>query len=107
MTDVSLLLGRLLLGKLLARQEWRQLLHLRRIGARAVQVGAAGAVDGARVIAIERLNVTGAARRIVQIDVRQRFPPAPQADHFAADFARSIDYGLDDGIQTGNVSATG
>ena len=73
--------------EILAFEHGRQLLHLRGIGARAVQVGAAGAVDGAGILAIERQNVAGAAGGVVQIDVGQALPSAADADHLAADFA--------------------
>ena len=72
-----------------------------------MQIGAAGAVDGARVVAIERQNVAAAAGDVVQVHVGQRLPAAAQADDFAADLARSIDHCLDDGIQTGDIAATG
>ena len=92
-------------GKLLALQHRRQLLHLRGIGARAVQIGAAGAVDGAGVLAIQRQNVARAAGRVLQVDVGQPFPAAADADHFAADLAATVDHRLDDGIQSRNIAA--
>src|SRR5262249_33311221 len=79
----------------------------RRIGARAVQISAAGAVDGAGVIAVERQDVARAAGEVVQIDMREGLPAAAQADHLSADLARSIDHRLDDGIQTGNIASPG
>ena len=92
-------------GKLLPLQHRGQLLHLRGIGARTVQVGAAGAVDGAGILAIQGQHVTGAARRILQVDVGQPFPAAANADHFAAHFASAVNHRLDHGIQSRNVAA--
>ena len=59
------LLGGFGRGELLALQNRRELLHLGGAGARAVQPGAAGAVDGARVLAVQRLDIPGAAGRIL------------------------------------------
>src|SRR5262249_42153451 len=67
-------LGALHLGETLPFEHRRELLHLRRIGPGTVQIGAAGAVDGAGVFAIEGQNVAGAAGRVLQIDVRQTLP---------------------------------
>ena len=41
-------------GKALAGEEGRDLFHLLRIGARTVKIGSTRAVDGPRVIAIQR-----------------------------------------------------
>ncbi len=40
-------------GKLLALEQGRELLHFRWIGARTVEIGAAGAVDGASILAVQ------------------------------------------------------
>ena len=72
-----------------------------------MQERAARAIDGARVFTVEGKNVVRAAGRVVQINVRQAFPPAPDADDLAARVAGSINHCLDDGIQAGNVAATG
>ena len=69
------------------------------------RIGAAGAVDGAGVLAIQRQDVAGAAGRILQVDVGQAFPAAADADDFAADFAATVDHRLDHGIQTRDVAA--
>ena len=47
-----------------------------------------------------------AAGGIVQINVRQSFPSAPDADDLAP-IAATIYHRLDDGIQSGNVAAAG
>ena len=70
-----------------------------------MQVGAAGAVDGAGVLAIQRQHVARAAGRILQVDVGQPFPAAANADHLAANFASTVHHRLDHGIQTRNVAA--
>src|ERR1017187_4217506 len=101
------LLGDFGLGELQALHHRRQGLHLGRVGAGTMQVGAARAVDRARVLAIERQNVARPARRIVQIDMRQALPAAANTDDFAIDLASSVNNGLDDGIQARHVSAAG
>ncbi len=73
----------------------------------AVQIRAARAVDGAGVFAVERQNIARAARGIVEVDVRQALPAAPDAEHFAADLATPVNDALDYGIQAGNVTTTG
>ena len=56
-------------------------LHLQRIGARAMQPRAAGAVDGAGVLAVERNDVARDAGGIVEIEVGEPFPAAPDTGH--------------------------
>ena len=51
-------------------------------------------------------NVTRLAGRVVQNDVCQAFPSAPDADDLAADLGAAIDHFLDDGVQAGNVAAS-
>ncbi len=88
-----------------ALQHGGQLFHLRRIGARAVQIGAAGAVDGAGVLAIERQNVAGPAGGVVEVDMGQALPAAANADDFAADFTSTVNHRFDHGIQSRNIAA--
>ena len=71
------------LGKILIRQERRQLLHFRRIRAAGVQKRTASAVYIAGVLAIQREDVTGGAFLIVEVDVSEPFPAAADADDFA------------------------
>ena len=101
------LLGGLLRGKSCPSSTGGSFFIFDGIGARTVQIGAAGAVDGAGVLAIQRQHVARAARRILQVDVRQSFPAAADADHLAADFAAPVNHRLDDGIQSRNVAAAG
>ena len=77
--------------------------HFARIGARGVQHGAAGAVDGAGVVARERANVDGVVVGVGHVG--EAFPAFANADHLAAHFGRAIDDGLDHGIQAGHVAA--
>ena len=60
-----------------------------------MQKRAAGPVDGPGVIAIQRQNITCAARGFVEVDVRQAFPTAPDSDDVTIDFTSSIDDALD------------
>jgi hypothetical protein len=70
-----------------------------------VQIRAAGAVDPAGVLAIERLDVLLPARRVFQIDMCQTLPAFADSNHVAADFAASINDLFDYRIQSGNVTA--
>src|SRR5262249_39810482 len=72
-----------------------------------VKNGAAAPIDGARVVAVERHDVARPAGRILGIEVRQRLPAAPQADHFDVVFARAVGDRLDDRIEPGDVAAAG
>ena len=80
----------------LSAEKRRQLAHLRRIGAAGVQQGAAGAVDGARVVAVQRQNIAFFAGRIVEIEMRQALPAAADADDLAIVLRAAIDHFLDD-----------
>ena len=91
-------------GKRAAFEHRRQLRHLRWVGARAVQVGAAGAVDGAGVLAVQRQDVAAAAGRVLQVDVGQAFPAAPDADHLPSDLTGPVDNRFDDRVQPGDVA---
>ena len=74
--------------------------HFARIGARGVQDGAAGAVDGARVFARELANikiVVGA----IGIEMREPFPSAANAGDGAADLAGAVVTDLMTGFRPG------
>src|SRR5205823_2110826 len=100
-------LGGLFHGECPTRQNRGQLLHFGWVGARAVQIGAAGAVDGARVLAVQRQNVAHAAGGVFQVDVGQPLPSAADPDHLTADLASAVNHRFDYGIQTWNIAATG
>ena len=88
-----------------AGQKRRGFLHLERIRAGTVQPGAARAVDGACVLAVQRENVAADAGGIVEIDVRETFPAAPDAGDLPADLGAAVHHRLDYGIQTGDIAA--
>src|SRR5882762_10529187 len=79
--------------------------HLARVGARGVEYGAAGAIDGAGIFAIEWANVRVGG--IGGIHVGEAFPAFADADDGATELAGAVDYGLDDWVQAGNVAAAG
>jgi hypothetical protein len=79
--------------------------HFARVGARGMEDGAAGAIDGSRVLAVERANV--GVGRIGGIHVGETFPAFADADDGAAELAGAIDDGFDDGIKAGHVAAAG
>jgi hypothetical protein len=68
-----------------------------------LQDGAAGAVDGAGVVAGQRANVDGIFVRVGHVG--QAFPAFANADYLAAHFLGAIDDRLDYRIQTGHVAA--
>ena len=70
--------------------------HLGGIGPAAVQDRAAVTVDGAGILARQRQDVARFAWLIVQADVGQPFPSAPNANHFTAVLGRSVSDFLDD-----------
>src|SRR5256885_25023 len=80
--------------------------HFARIGARSVQDGAASAIDGAGVFAIQWPDVYGIGY-MRGIHVRQTFPSFADADHLTAEFAGAIHYRLDHRIQAWNVAEIG
>ncbi len=59
------------------------------------------------LVAVERQDVTATAGWVIQVDVGQAFPPAADADDFAADLATAVDDALDNGIQSGHIAAAG
>ena len=93
-------------GKVLTREHGRQLGHAGRAGARRVQVGAAGAIDGASILPVERKHVARAARGILEIDVGQSFPAATQPDHGISKLAATVHHRFDHGVQAGHIAAT-
>src|SRR5882762_4683957 len=64
--------------------------HLARVGARGVEYGAARAIDGAGIFAIERANVRVGGIR--GIHVGETFPAFADADDGAAELAGAVDY---------------
>ena len=71
-------------GKSRAGEKCGGFLHLQGVRARTVQPGPTRAVDSARVVAVQRKNVAADARRIVEVDVRQSLPSAPNAGDLMA-----------------------
>src|SRR4029077_4310861 len=63
--------------------------------------------DGARIGPIERQDIARAARGIIQVDMRQPFPPSPDTDHLTTNFTASIDHALDHRVQAGNIPTAG
>src|SRR6267142_5761209 len=79
--------------------------HLARVGTRGVEYGAARAIDGAGIFAIEWANVRVGG--ISGVHVGKAFPAFANADDRAAELAGAINDGLDDRIEAGNVAAAG
>ena len=79
--------------------------HFARVSARGVEYGAARAIDRAGIFAIERTNVRVGG--IGGIHMSKTLPAFANADDGAAELAGAVDYGLDDGIEAGNVAAAG
>jgi hypothetical protein len=71
-----------------------------------MQKGSAGSVDGSRVVAIERQDITRFAGRVTEIDMRQSFPSTTNANHFTTNFRAPIDHRLYDRVQSGYVAAS-
>ena len=72
-----------------------------------MQERAAGAVDGAGVFAVERQDVARLAGRIVEVDVGQALPAAANAGDFDALGGAAVNDVFDDGVETGNITASG
>ncbi len=98
---------RLLRGEALALEVLRQRLHLGRVRPRRVEDGAAGAVDGARVLAAERQEVPRAARRLLEVQVGEALPAEPDPDHLDAVLGAPVGDALDDRVEARDVSAAG
>jgi hypothetical protein len=62
--------------KILGSEVIRQILHFGWVGAAGVQHGPTAPVDGARVLTVEFDNVAASAGRVVEVQVRERFPAA-------------------------------
>ena len=81
-----------------------RLLQLLRIRARGVEDRAAGAVDGPRVLTIQRPDVLGVGLGAGP-HMRETFPSATDAEHLVAELRRAVDHALDHGIEAGDVAA--
>src|SRR5450759_4579425 len=71
-----------------------------------MQPGAAGAIDRARVDSIERHDVVS-IQAGARLHVCQAFPAAPDAHDLVAKLSCAIDDAFDDGIEAGDVAASG
>src|SRR5206468_2519258 len=80
---------------------------LRRVGTRAVQVGAAVAVDRAHVGHGQRLDPLLAALGVVEVVVEQSAPPAADAHHVDPGVDGAVDDGFDTGVEAGDVTSPG
>ena len=80
-------------------------LHGHRVGARAVQHGAARAVDAAHGLVVERQREGGYGGRVVGVDAHDAGPAAAQADDLDAVVGRPADDRLDRDVQPGHVAA--
>src|SRR5579862_4563195 len=60
-------------------------------------------IDGASVLARQRQHVMRTALLIFQVQVRERFPSAPQAHHFTAVFRTAIRDFFDNGIESRDI----
>ena len=83
------------------------LLHLGRIGAARMQERAAGAVDGARVLAIQRQHVPSRAGGIVRLTWVRPSHPLRMPTTSMPMLTRPVNDILDDGIETWDVAAAG
>src|SRR5690606_28122844 len=81
--------------------------HLAGVGARAVQEGAARAVDGAHTHRVEVDEVLGHGLRVVEVGAQQPAPPPPDAGDLVALLVDPVDDGLDAGVETRDVTAAG
>src|SRR5258708_4915133 len=72
-----------------------------------MQHGAAMPVDGARILLLERHDIVRPARRVLDIEMGERLPAAPQAEHLDAVVGRAISHALDDSVEARNVTAAG
>ena len=72
-----------------------------------MQIGAAGAVDGARVFSGQRKDVAGPAGRLLKVDVGETLPAAAYPDKLTADFGAAVDHILDHRIESGHIAAAG
>src|ERR1700730_2670159 len=93
--------------KVLGSEVIRQLLQFGWVGAAGVQHGPTAPVDGARVLTVEFNNVAASAGRVVQVQVRQRFPAATKTYDLDIVLAAAVGNGLYDRVEAGHVAATG
>jgi hypothetical protein len=70
-----------------------------------MQKGSTRAIDSAGILAIERTDVAGDAGGVVEIDVRETLPAAPDSGNLPADLGAPVHHRLDYGIQTRDVPA--
>jgi hypothetical protein len=64
-------------------------------------------VYGPGILARQRKDITRLARSLIQPDVGEPLPSAPDADHFTTVFGSPVSYFLDDGIETWDIAASG
>src|SRR5262249_23629523 len=81
--------------KVLAGEMLGQLLHFGRFGGARMQYGPAAPVDRARVLAVEWHEVAAPAGRVVDVEVREALPAAPQPEDFDLILAAAVGHGLD------------
>ena len=82
--------------------------HLGRVGARGVQEGAAGAVDGAHVIVFQDLHPVGVAGHPqFGLVVGQSAPAAPETVHLQAGPLGPVHHLLHGRVQAGHVAPAG
>src|SRR5215469_9429804 len=77
--------------------------HFARIRPRRMEHGPTAAIDCPCILARERASIVRVGFE-PGIHVRESFPPAANADHFATDFASPVHNRLDNGIQAGHIS---
>ncbi len=96
-------------GGIAAFQELRQFggAHRGRVGARRMQHGAAGPVDGAHGLRRQRPQPTRGALRIAGIEVEQTGPARADSEHRPTAAMGGPGHRLDTGVQAGDVAAAG
>jgi hypothetical protein len=72
-----------------------------------MQESTARAINRARVFFVQRQHVSGFALWIFEIQMRESFPSAAQANHLMAIVHTAIHDILNDGIQSRYISAAG
>src|SRR5215475_8017501 len=84
-----------------------QISHFGRVGATRVEHGTAVPVDCTRVLTSKLNDVTHAAGRVIDVEMRKRFPAATETKDFDVVLAAAIHGTLDDGIESRDITATG
>jgi hypothetical protein len=97
----------LLRREIFAFEELGHRFHFRGIGTAGMQKSAAHAIDRPGILPGQRQNVALHTFRVVKVDVCQSLPAPPDADNFMSVGGAPIHHILDDGIQTGNITASG